>query len=319
MRSVILPTGFKDLVEKDMARFLSEEGRSWYTKYCIPYKRSYLFYGLPGTGKTSLITALAGHFERNVCFLAAHHPGFTDETFAAAIRELPSNAIVVLEDIDSLFDKKRNTMNQKSPLTFTGLLNGLDGIGEPTGTIFIMTTNFIDRLDPALIRAGRVDMKVKFRAANDEQLEKFFMWFQENDKDAKKYAPLFVKEVRKAFPGREVTMAELQGHFIDNYQNDAKTCVENLKNYQLDEGHAKLAYEKTRKKQEETPEKQDRRSRRKSEKAVAKDQEKTERQRKAEHDRTMKWINLGLNAAKFAALLTLLAFAVLSKPAHVTG
>jgi len=250
MNSVILPEGFKALVEKDMERFLSATGKEWYSKYCIPYKRSYLFYGLPGTGKTSLITALAGRFERNVCFLAAHHPGFTDETFSTAIRELPPKAIVVLEDIDSLFDKERNTMNQKSPLTFTGLLNGLDGIGEPTGTIFIMTTNFIDRLDPALIRAGRVDMKVKFNAASDEQLEQFFLWFQEKDPKAKEYAPLFVKAIRETFPGREVTMAELQGHFIDNYQNDAKTCVENVKDYQLDEGHTKLAIEKMEKKRE---------------------------------------------------------------------
>lgn len=250
MRSVVLPEGFKELVENDMERFLSPEGKAWYSKYCIPYKRSYLFYGLPGTGKTSFITALAGRFERNVCFLAAHHPDFTDETFSTAIRELPSNAVVVLEDIDSLFDKMRNTMNQKSPLTFTGLLNGLDGIGEPTGTIFIMTTNFIDRLDPALIRAGRVDMKVKFNAANDKQLEEFFMWFQEDDPKAKEFAPLFVKAVRETFPGREVTMAELQGHFIDNYMNDAKTCVENVKYYQLDEGHAKLATERMEKKRQ---------------------------------------------------------------------
>merc|ERR1719384_1259462 len=122
MRSVILPEGLSESIEADMERFLSKRTKAWYTKRGIPYKRSYMFYGVPGTGKTSLITALAGRFRRKVCFLSPHHPKFTDEALKTCLSKVPSKSIVVLEDIDSLFKKNRNSNNEKSPLTFTGLL-----------------------------------------------------------------------------------------------------------------------------------------------------------------------------------------------------
>merc|ERR1712087_348083 len=192
-----------------------------------------MFYGVPGTGKTSIITALAGRFQRKVCFLSPHHPKFTDEALKNCLSKVPSKSIVVLEDIDSLFRKDRSTHNGNNPLTFTGLLNGLDGIGEHSGSIFIMTTNFIDRLDSALVRAGRVDMKVEFKKADDSQLSRMFQWFyDETPAEAEKLAPAFVKEVRKKFPSG-VTMAELQQHFIDNMFNDAQATVDSMKHYDL--------------------------------------------------------------------------------------
>lgn len=233
MKSVILPEGMRESIEADMERFLSNKTKNWYNKRGIPYKRSYMFYGVPGTGKTSIITALAGRFQRKVCFLSPHHPKFTDEALKNCLSKVPKKSIVVLEDIDSLFKKDRSTQNGNNPLTFTGLLNGLDGIGEHSGSIFVMTTNFIDRLDNALIRAGRVDMKVEFKRADDFQLATMFKWFyDQTPEEAEKLAPTFVKEVRKKFPGG-VTMAELQQHFIDNMFNDAQTAVNNVKHYDL--------------------------------------------------------------------------------------
>merc|ERR1719204_983137 len=233
MKSVILPTGLRESVELDMKRFLSKTTRQWYDRRGIPYKRCYMFWGVPGTGKTSLITALAGRFRRNVCFLSAHHPKFTDEALKSALSRVPSRAIIVLEDIDSLFDKQRKTNNNMNPLTFTGLLNAVDGIGEHRGTIFIMTTNFIDRLDSALIRAGRVDMKVEFKHATDYQLSEYFKWFYDESPDeAAKLAPAWVEACHKQFPDG-VTMAELQQHFVDNMYSDAETCIANLKFYDL--------------------------------------------------------------------------------------
>merc|ERR1719415_210060 len=256
MNSVILPTGFRESVEMDMKRFLSKDTRQWYDSRGIPYKRCYMFWGVPGTGKTSLITALAGRFRRNVCFLSAHHPKFTDEALKSALSRVPSRAIIVLEGIDSLFNKDRKTNNNNNPLTFTGLLNAVDGIGEHRGTIFIMTTNFIDRLDSALIRAGRVDMKVEFKHADDYQLSEYFKWFYDDKvEEANKWAPEWVKAVRAQFPDG-VTMAELQQHFVDNMYADAETCVSNLKFYDLPllKRQAAAAEEK-RKKEEEAKKK----------------------------------------------------------------
>merc|ERR1719412_2970697 len=120
-----------------------------------------------------------------------------------------------------------------NPLTFTGLPNAVDGIGEHRGTVFVMTTNFIDRLDSALIRAGRVDMKVEFKHADDYQLAEYFKWFYDDDlEEAARLSPKWVAACRKQFPDG-VTMAELQQHFVDNMFENAETCITSLKNYDL--------------------------------------------------------------------------------------
>lgn len=273
MKSVILPVGLRESVELDMKRFLSKSTRMWYDKRGIPYKRCYMFFGVPGTGKTSLITALAGRFRRNVCFLSAHHPKFTDEALKSALSRLPSRAIVVLEDIDSLFDKERKTNNTNNPLTFTGLLNAVDGIGEHRGTVFVMTTNFIERLDAALIRAGRVDMKVEFKHADDYQLTEYFKWFyDESPEEADKWSPEWVKACHTQFPDG-VTMAELQQHFVDNMHSDAQACVESLKNFDLPllQRQARADLEKKKREAKEKKEKEEAAAKKKEEEAATKE------------------------------------------------
>merc|ERR1719478_1026142 len=120
----------------------------------IPYKRSYLFYGAPGAGKTSLLTAIAGKYNRNLCILQPTDPRFTDDDLAEAIREAPAKSIIVLEDVDALFDKNREAKTTKMTISFSGLLNALDGIGNPDGQIFVLTTNFREHLDAALFATG---------------------------------------------------------------------------------------------------------------------------------------------------------------------
>ena len=171
--SVILPQATKTKLVSDLSRFLSRHTKAFYRQHGIPYRRSYLFHGLPGTGKTSLVQALAGRFHRNVAILQPTSPEMTDDSLNSAIEQLPANSIVVLEDIDALFDKKRQS-KMDSKITFSGLLNALDGVGSANGQIFVLTTNLKDQLDAALIRKGRVDIHVEFGYATDEQIE--MMW-----------------------------------------------------------------------------------------------------------------------------------------------
>jgi len=172
--SVVLPAETSQMLVSDLEEFLSAGTAQFYQDHGIPYKRSYLFYGVPGTGKTSMIQALAGRFGRNLCYLSPTHPELSDDSLKSAIERVPENAIVVLEDVDALFGKGREKKIHQSPLTFSGLLNALDGVGNHNGLIFVLTTNFKDQLDAALIRDGRVDLRVRFDNCTPDQMEKLF-------------------------------------------------------------------------------------------------------------------------------------------------
>jgi len=105
LESVILPSKVKDKLFVDVDRFLDAKTRLFYEKHGIPYRRSYLFFGVPGAGKTSLIQALAGKLNRNLYFVQPSNPLMTDDSLRSAISEVPENGICVIEDIDALFTK----------------------------------------------------------------------------------------------------------------------------------------------------------------------------------------------------------------------
>eukprot|EP00494_Astrolonche_serrata_P026731 UN26994 len=98
LESVVLPEKLKQSLIKDMKQFLSEQTCDFYFKHGIPYKRSYLFHGTPGSGKSSLIMAIAGYFKRNVCLMQPATPTMTDQGFAACVSSCPRDSLIILED-----------------------------------------------------------------------------------------------------------------------------------------------------------------------------------------------------------------------------
>jgi chaperone BCS1 len=151
-----------------------------------------LFYGPPGTGKSSLIKAVASYFDKNICLLRASEL----EKIQEAIIDLPKESILVIEDIDSnnlVQDRdlknndrnilvqsnglNRNTRDAKLPLNLSDVLNTFDGLLASPGRIMIMTTNHIEKLDPALIRPGRADLKLEIGYINAEAFSAFIRHF----------------------------------------------------------------------------------------------------------------------------------------------
>lgn len=130
-----------------------------------------MLYGPPGTGKTSFLQATASKYNLNLCFLQPGDPRMTDSGFANALQSAPSDTILVLEDVDALFSSDRKSEQASKALTFSGILNALDGVASPHGQIFILTTNHPERLDAALLRHGRVDYKAEFPHATSEQVK----------------------------------------------------------------------------------------------------------------------------------------------------
>jgi chaperone BCS1 len=227
MDSIIIPQDVKTGLIKDIDEFLSKDTFNWYKSHGIPYKRSYLLYGPPGSGKSSIIQAIAGKYKRNICFIQPMKEKFTDEIFSTCIQVAPKRALIVLEDIDAYFNKNRESMHKSCPLTFSGLLNGLDGVGNTDGQIFILTTNFIDRLDEALVRSGRVDRKIEFPMVNLDSAFNMFLKFYPKEIG---WASVFRDNLEKKLIeiDRKMCMADLQQHFIAHRKNSPQQASEDF-------------------------------------------------------------------------------------------
>jgi chaperone BCS1 len=165
--SVVLDEGVSRLLHDDIHEFFSR--REWYAQMGIPWRRGYLLYGPPGTGKTSAAYALAGELRLKLCALSLTNPKLTDNVMADLLQRTPPRSLILIEDIDAFFNN-RDKQDARIQISFSGLLNALDGVGAQEGRIIVLTTNHRERLDPALIRPGRIDLEVELGNATGSQL-----------------------------------------------------------------------------------------------------------------------------------------------------
>jgi ATP-dependent Zn protease len=202
----------KEILMKKLNYFLNNEDK--YKKKGIPYNIGFLFYGDPGCGKTSCIKAISNYTKRHVVEInlkLIETCGDFIEIFTNNIMNddyIPHDKkIIILEDIDCmidivksrdtkkenelvekttdienifnlLLDKNKNKFNKNDKLTLSCILNTIDGVLENYGRILIITTNYAEQLDKALIRPGRIDMKINFTKTTNQMyydiIENFF-------------------------------------------------------------------------------------------------------------------------------------------------
>ena len=195
----------------------------------IPYKRNYLFEGIPGTGKTSLIFVLASHFNMNVAIIN-FGLSIDDATFMKSVSKLPEDTFLVLEDIDALFVERKTGDAHKSMVSFSGILNTLDGLARRDKQVTFLTTNYISKLDSALIRPGRIDKIITFSHATIDQVRKFYMKFFPKQVDR---WDIFKKKCKSI----KTTTALLQSFFF-KYLNsdDIVSEIDDLKKMSQDKG-----------------------------------------------------------------------------------
>ncbi|KAM1047827.1 hypothetical protein ACFX13_027681 [Malus domestica] len=154
----------KNAVIDDLNRFVKR--KEFYKKVGRAWKRGYLLYGPPGTGKSSLVAAMANYLKFDVYDLQLANV-LRDSDLRKLLLGTANRSILVIEDIDCTVDlpDRRHTDGKKQhdvQLTLSGLLNFIDGLWSSCGDerIIIFTTNHKDRLDPALLRPGRMDMHI---------------------------------------------------------------------------------------------------------------------------------------------------------------
>ncbi|KAF2531980.1 hypothetical protein F2Q70_00032166 [Brassica cretica] len=169
----------KEEIKNDLVKF--SKSKDYYKKIGKAWKRGYLLFGPPGTGKSTMIAAMANFLEYDVYDLEL--TTVMDNTqLRSLLIETSTKSIIVIEDIDCSLnltgqrkkkkeeeedgdEKKMKCEGEKkeSKVTLSGLLNFIDGLWSACGgeRIIVFTTNFVDKLDPALIRKGRMDKHIE--------------------------------------------------------------------------------------------------------------------------------------------------------------
>ena len=199
------------------------ETKARYDSLGRTHKRVYLFEGVPGSGKTSFVTALASTFGYDVA-LITFTDKVTDGVLMRLLKNMPDKTILVLEDIDVLFNDRKKNDEQKNHVTFSGILNSLDGITTRDGFICIMTTNYKNVLDTALLRPGRVDKQLEFKPATNEQIQDIFIKFMDD-----KYTPELFRQFYSAYKalGVDANMSLIQ-EYLFKYMDNTDAALSNV-------------------------------------------------------------------------------------------
>lgn len=231
LRTVVAASGpGPDALLADMKEFFNSE--AWYAERGVPYRRGYLFHGPPGCGKTSFVTAAAGALDCPIYILNLAEPSLSDLALLKLVTDAPPQSMLLMEDVDAAFhavlgkggNQPSARQNQRDGLhmgllTFSGLLNALDGVAGQEGKLVIMTTNYPDELDEALVRPGRVDLRAQFHHASGVAIQEIFCNFfaggRCGDDELREAAATFASRCAEG----ALPMAAIQGHLMQ-YRDD---------------------------------------------------------------------------------------------------
>jgi hypothetical protein len=199
----------KEALFEDVTNFLTKE--TLYKEKGIPFKRGYLLAGLPGTGKTSLANAISQHFNMS-CYIAPNTS--SPEEMRLALSSIPPKSVVFFDDIDTKLSlgprsgaeyetsgvsgggnnievpsncvaAPQPTRPRRSSIVdiaypsamLNVMLEMLDGYDVLHHCIVLVATNHPEKLDPAVLRHGRLDMHLYMNRSSDAVLSEIFMFF----------------------------------------------------------------------------------------------------------------------------------------------
>ncbi|PSS30430.1 AAA-ATPase [Actinidia chinensis var. chinensis] len=233
----------KEDIINDLITF--SKAKDYYKKVGKAWKRGYLLYGPPGTGKSTMIAAMANLLEYDVYDLEL--TAVKDNTdLRKLLIDTSSKSIIVIEDIDCSLDltgqrkkekdekkeeekdpikEKMKDDNEKSKVTLSGLLNFIDGLWSACGSerIIVFTTNYVEKLDPALIRRGRMDKHIELSYCSFEAFKVLARNYLDLDSHE-----LFAK-IRVLLEETKTSPADVAENLMPkSAEEDADTCLANL-------------------------------------------------------------------------------------------
>lgn len=216
---VILKSEIKKKIISDIEGWLNS--REDYKSRGIPYKRGHCYYGPPGTGKTTIVKSISNEFGLNVYNINLKK--VDDDGLISLIRDIEFGSILLFEDIDSIYNGRKRV--SEKGCSFTGFLNALDGIVEIDGILVIITTNHIEKMDPALLRAGRMDLKIEIGYSGKSEITE--------------YLSVFYKENIEGLHDGFLPMVDVQNICMEN-KNTPEKSIELINSMMVNNKHKKI-------------------------------------------------------------------------------
>lgn len=163
-----IPSEEYEIVTSQMKKFLKPETKKLFKKLGYLYKRSTLLHGLPGTGKTCITSRVSKDVVESggVVFLIRNEAAFATLAIVTAMLDISPDTtiLVIIEEIDSALSKEGETM----------FLNLLDGQVQRPNTMYLATTNYIDRVPARILRPGRMSSVIEVKYP-DEKARKYYL------------------------------------------------------------------------------------------------------------------------------------------------
>lgn len=221
--TIYIDQNIKQKLLDDINSFIKNEDE--YNKFGIPYKKTFLLTGIPGSGKTSLIKSICNHFKLNLSILSVQK-NFDNSALLNSIKRIEQNTILLIEDIDSFFEKRIGT--DAPSITFSQFINVMDGVLYKHGIITFLTTNHPEKLDHALLRIGRIDKIIKIDYPAKINIQKLFIDMMKNDDDNGEGSKnTTFEEFYGMIKNQKITMSAIV-NFLFRYRTNWKENIDEL-------------------------------------------------------------------------------------------
>jgi hypothetical protein len=180
-----IPNGINEVVLPVVAAYSSEYAPLIHQLRIVP-ERGMILYGPPGTGKTVMAQAIASYFgcpDTNIIITSGSNllekwVGSTEasirDLFKPARKNCDQLYVIIIDEIDAILSTRQHAKNSWERTQVTQFLTELDGIRSPKNVFVIGITNFIEHLDGAAIRPGRLGSLIEVSLPDAQQRAQIF-------------------------------------------------------------------------------------------------------------------------------------------------